>query len=79
MERCAPPRQLTVDVEERTDVVDEPADVGTMLVAWPRVDVLLLLLLVVDEVAVVVLDVEVLQAPDVVDQALLDAIEVVTC
>ena len=39
----------------------------------------MLLLLVVEEVAVVVLDVEVEQAPDVVDQALLDAVEVVTC
>ena len=47
---------------------------------WWRghVDVLLLLL-VVEEVAVVVLDVKVEQALDVVDQALLGAAEAVTC
>ena len=39
----------------------------------------MLLLLVVDEVAVIVLDVEVEQAPDVVDQALLDVVEVDAC
>ena len=43
-----------------------------------HVDVLLLLMLVVEEVAVVVLDAEE-QAFDVVDQALLNAVEVVTC
>ena len=39
----------------------------------------MLSLLVVEDAAVVALNVEVEQAPDVVDQALLDAVEVVTC